>query len=208
MKMPKFVPQEKRFFEMMEKEAENLYSASKIFADMFDSSSGMEEKLSIINKMEHEGDVIVHDIFDDLNKTFITPIDREDIAAIASEMDNVLDLIDEVAEEAVLFKIESPNSHLVRFSKKLRDAVGEIHLAVKKMRNLKNAIEIKRHCIRINELEHEMDIATINAYAQLFESADAIKILKLKELYTNLEDAMDNCEDVADVIMGLLIKYA
>lgn len=208
MKLPRLVPQEKRFFDMMEREAENLFSASKVFADMFDTFSGMKEKLAIINKLEHEGDTIVHEIFDELNKTFITPIDREDIATIVTEMDNVLDLIDEVAEETVLFKVEPPNDHLTLFSKKLRDAVGEIHLAVRKTRNLKNQIEIKRHCIRINELEHEMDIATRNAYAQLFESGDAIRIIKLKELYMKIEDAMDNCEDVADVIMDLMIKYA
>jgi len=202
------IPQEKKFFDLIEKEAENLLKAAKILEEMLETFSDMEKKMQEISRLEHEGDTLVHKIFDELNKTFITPLDREDISSLATEMDDILDLIDEVAEKTILFKIEKSDPHLVKVARQIREASSEINLVMKNIGNLKNAVEIKRHCIRINELEHEADAATRKAFAQLFESGDAIEIIKLKELYTNLENATDRCEDVADIIMDLLIKYA
>lgn len=200
------LPQDKHFFNMLENESNNVLDGSKAFLDMLKNYENIKEKQQVIKDIEHQGDDFVHEIFEELNKTFITPIDHEDISKLASAFDDVLDYIDGTAARLVLYEIEKPEENMVKLAEVLVTQATELNIALSGLRNLKNAKEIEKRCIEVNRLENVADDIYKTSVAQLFKRKDAIEIMKLKEVYERLEFATDKCEDAANVISDIVVK--
>ncbi|MFH1328429.1 MAG: DUF47 family protein [Candidatus Bathyarchaeota archaeon] len=219
MKLSWLFPQEKAIFGMIEKESSVVLEAAKVLSSMvghYDGDSSKEikpsnlldEKRNRVKFLEGEGDKIVRNVFLELNKTFITPIDREDISLIASRLDDILDYIEGVTDRLILYKINKPTKRMIELVKLLLASTEEVNNAVLKMKNLKNFDAIMHHCDEVNRFEKEADTVKRNAIAELFVDKDPVEIIKLKEIYDGLEDAIDRCKDVADVVEGVAVKNA
>jgi predicted phosphate transport protein (TIGR00153 family) len=167
----------------------------------------IEKKRDNIKHIENEGDKMVHDIFSELNKTFITPIDREDITKLTSSLDDILDNLEAVSERMIIYEIKKPPEYMIEFANILKKTAYNVNEGIHLLRNLKDAKKIRRFCKEVNTLENEGDILLRKATADLFMKKDPIEIIKIKELYDDLEAAIDRCEDVADVIGDILVKY-
>jgi predicted phosphate transport protein (TIGR00153 family) len=142
-----------------------------------------------------------------IDKTFVTPLDREDISKLTGAVDEILDYTDGTAERFLLFKIREPTPFMVELAKTLMSASQEVHLLMTRLRRFKNAGDLIEHCRRISKYEHEADTIYRKAIAELFETNDPILIIKLKEIYEVLEGALDRCADVSDVFEDIALKY-
>jgi predicted phosphate transport protein (TIGR00153 family) len=204
-----FFPKSNQFFDLFEKAANNILQGAKLLEDFVSNQNGLEAKLKKIEDVEHAGDQITHDTMEMLNKTFITPLDREDIHALVSEMDDILDLIYGTANRIVLYKVPPASPDMKKVVQILVRAVEEVSKAVLRLRNLKKPEMILAQCIEINRLENEADDALRLAISNLFDrEKDAIKVIKEKEILETLENATDRCEDVANVLEGIVLKNA
>ncbi len=200
------IPQDKHFFNMLENQSNNVLDCSIALLDMLKNYENIREKQQKIKDIEHQGDDFVHEIFEELNKTFITPIDHEDISKLASAFDDVLDNIDGTATRLVLYDIKKPEDSMIKLSEVLLKQVTELNTALSCLRNIKNPKEIEKRCIEVNRLENIADDIYKTSVAQLFKQKDAIEIMKLKEVYERLEFATDKCEDAANVISDIVVK--
>jgi len=202
------IPQEKEFFDMIEKQSRNVIRGVDALVDMLEHYEDLEKKRSNIKKLERAGDRMVHDIFEELNKTFITPIDREDITRLVLSLDDILDYVEGVSERLVLYRIEKPPRYMLDFALTLQKAIRDIHRGISLLRNLKEAKRIRGYIRKIHDHESMGDTLFRGATADLFDGKDPIYIIKMKELYDTLEESIDRCEDVADVMGDILVKYA
>ncbi|PWB54862.1 MAG: DUF47 domain-containing protein [Candidatus Methanoperedenaceae archaeon] len=200
------IPQDKHFFSMLENESNNVLDGSKAFLEMLNNYENIKEKQQKIKDIEHQGDDFVHEIFEELNKTFITPIDHEDISALASAFDDVLDYIDGTATRLVLYEIKKPEENMIKLGEVVLKQTAELNLAICGLRNIKNPKDIEKRCIEVNRLENVADDIYKSSVAQLFKQKDAVEIMKLKEIYERLEFATDKCEDAANVISDIVVK--
>lgn len=192
----------------LENLGKNLVEASNLFVELLaEYDTLLDEKKSQIKDLEHKGDEITHNLFNILSQTFVTPIDREDLSGLASTIDQVLDYVDGTADRFLLFKIKKPRDDMLDLAKVLLLSSKEIHLLLSRLRSLKNYHELLVHCKNIKKYEHDADAIYRKAIAELFESKDAIEILKLKEIYQNLESSLDKCQDVADIFEDIALKY-
>ena len=200
------IPQDKHFFDMLNSESSNVLGGSRVLLDMLKNYENISEKQKKIKGIEHIGDDIVHEIFEELNKTFITPIDHEDISALASALDNVLDRIDGVATRLVLYEVQKPEDNMIALADVLAVQAEELNNAIEGLRDAKNFKNIEIRCIEINRLENIADDIYKNSVAKLFKTKDAIEIMKLKEIYECLEHATDTCEDAANIVSNIVVK--
>jgi predicted phosphate transport protein (TIGR00153 family) len=199
------IPQDKAFFDILERESRNVVSGAHELEDALTTFDAMDERRKRMKDIEHEGDEIVHEIYFKVNKTFITPIDQEDITKLASLYDDVLDYIYAVINRVVLYEIKEPTEAMKKFAEIVRQSVDEIHAAFLSMRRLDEK-EIDKRIIEIDRLENEADTLLNDSVAELFKSADVIRILRLKEIYENLEIVTDKCEDVGLELRDILLK--
>jgi hypothetical protein len=207
----KIFPKELKFFDQFELSAQNLLKGAKEFLNLLENyqAQGLNEKIETLRVIEHEGDIITHETIEKLNTTFLTPIDREDIYALISKLDDILDFIEASAVRMQMFKINCPTEQSIKLTVVLLRAVEQVVEAISGLRNIKRPDSIIRHCIEINRLENEGDIIQRTAIANLFECCtNPIEIIKWKEIYENIETAIDKCEDVANVIEGIVLKNA
>ena len=160
-----------------------------------------------IHELETEADVLTRDIFSELNKTFITSLDREDMQRIASKIDDVIDFIDGIAARFRSYKISTPPPYSVEIANELVKSTKEVQYMVSKLQRIKNPKDMINHCRNTGVIEHSVDDLYRVAIAELFESKDAIHIIKLKDIYETMETASDRCVDVADVIEDIVLKY-
>ena len=203
------MPREKIFFELFNKQAANAHETSKALADLLEHYTDVPTKVQHLKNLEHAGDEIAHQIFDHLAKTFITPLDREDIHEIATELDNITDLVDSAAHRMVLYKVARPTEEARALARTLVKATAALVEALALLGNLKRSEEILRHCIEVNTQENEGDRINHHALAALFENgADPAEIIKWKDLYHIIETATDVCEDVANVLHTVVVKNA
>jgi uncharacterized protein len=200
------LPQDKHFFNMLENESQNVLDGSTAFLDLLKNYENIKQKQQKIKDIEHQGDDFVHEIFEELNKTFITPIDHEDISKLASAFDDVLDYIDGTATRLVLYDIQKPEENMIKLAEVLLKQATELKEALSGLRNIKNPKEIEKRCIEVNRLENVADDLYKTSVADLFKRKDAIEIMKLKEVYERLEFATDKCEDAANVISDIVVK--
>ena len=201
------IPQEKHFFDMIEKQSKNVLDGVNELVDMLEHYENIDEKRKIIKQREDEGDKMVHDIHAELNKTFITPIDREDICKLTSSLDDILDNLEAVAERLVIYKIKKPPKYMLEFAQTLQKSASSVHEGISLLNNFKEASRMRNFCREVNTLENEGDKLLRKAMAELFNGKDSIEVIKTKELYDDMEAAIDRCEDVADVIGDILVKY-
>lgn len=165
------------------------------------------ELLKKISDLEHVGDEITHQIFTELSTNFITPFDREDISYLASSLDDIVDYIDGSAKRLETYKIGDTSSAMKKLCEIIEHSAKEIHVAVSNLKDMSNVVRVREAIVRINSLENHADDIFDNAIADLFENEkDAIKIMKVKEVLSNMETATDKCEDVANVIETIIVK--
>src|SRR4030066_288096 len=204
----KLFPKEIDFFEIFDRSSLNLPKAATLLVALMENFDNIEQRAKEIYETEQEGDILTHDIMKKLNKTFITPIDREDLHALASSLDDVVDLIWAAVDRLTVFKITEPTKEAVAMSKDLLTTAEVIHKAIHKLKE-KNYSYVQEYCIEINRLENRIDRAFRDALGALFNDVkDPILIIKWKEIYEHLEDASDKCEDVANVLESIVLKYA
>ena len=200
---------DKEIIDVLEEQAVNLVKATSYLVE-FMSSYKMdgESRYKIIKDLEHQGDQITHRLFTILDKTFVTPLDPEDISKLTSAIDEVLDATEGVANRFVLFTIQAPTPYMIELSKILLSASQEVQLLITRIRNLKSASDLIDHSKNIVNYEHKADTNYRTAIAELFKTNNnPIEIIKLKEIYETLEGALDRCADVADVVEDIALKY-
>jgi uncharacterized protein len=200
---------DKEIIDVLEEQAVNLVKATSYLVE-FMSSYKMdgESRYKIIKDLEHQGDQITHRLFTILDKTFVTPLDPEDISKLTSAIDEVLDATEGVANRFVLFTIQAPTPYMIELSKILLSASQEVQLLITRIRNLKSASNLIDHSKNIVNYEHKADTIYRTAIAELFKTNNnPIEIIKLKEIYETLEGALDRCADVADVVEDIALKY-
>ena len=202
------IPRDTIFFDLFERQAGLLREAAWQLVDLTENFTNVKEKRHAIENLEHEGDQITHDIYEQLNRTFITPLDPEEISRLASTLDEVLDYIDGAAEKMLYYGIESTDSHMIELAKLIHMSTGEIESAIKSIRTLKDPRYVEERCIEVNRLENLADDVLAHALTDLFKTTDAIMIIKLKDIYEQLETATDNCEDVANTLSDIAIRHS
>lgn len=204
--MFRLIPREEKFFDLFEKQATHIVAAARALRELAYNYGNAEALAQQIEDLEHQGDALTHEMVKRLNTTFITPIDREDIYALASRLDDVLDLIDAVADRLLLYKIKEPTPGCREMADVIMKTAEETDLAVRCLRTLSPFYH--KHCIEVNRLENEADRLLRDLLAGLFETTDPVEIIKWKELYETLESVTDRCEDVVNVIEGIVLKMA
>lgn len=204
------LPRDDKFHQYLKKASQNLVETSELLLKF--AGSSLDEREMLIRQIqdkEHAGDTITHEIFFELNKTFITPIDREDIHVLASVLDDILDYMNGSATRFALYKLKECPPDASKLINILHSSISELRRGIDMIHNLDKPEQLRNVLKRINEYENEADDAFEQAVADLFENEkDPIKIIKLKEIYVGLETATDKCEDAANVLEGLLIKHA
>ena len=196
------------FFDLFEQHAARSREAAALLGRVLHDGVDPEEQAARVKAVEHQGDEITHTVIERLHQTFITPIDRGDIHELISRMDDVLDLIEASAERIALYDIRTMEPEARELGDVLEKSVEEMEAAVRTLRDLKDRPRLLAHCTEINRLENVGDQLLRRAVARLFrESRDPIHVIKWKEIYDYLENAIDRCEDVANVIEGVALEY-
>ena len=208
-----FMPKEERFHELLDKDTKHLVAATRLFKEIVESTSLPErrQKVAALKALEHDGDILTKNIFEALNSTFITPLDREDIRSIAMDLDDILYFLEGVAQYLVLFEISTSPEPLRKFADIIVAMVEEIHRATGLVWDLSNEKEIQTAIVRISALENEADTLYFSVVADLFRSGngqDPVEIMKWKEIYQGLEDACDECKDYTHILGNVVIKNA
>lgn len=205
--MFRLIPREEKFFDFFKEAADNILEGAKALVQMTDEQGGdLQERWKRLEDFEHEGDKITHQIMRKLNRTFITPIDREDIHSLTVALDDVMDLIEAAAARMCLYKIKQPTEEARKLAQLILKSAEEI---VKAVSNLERMDDVMEHCIEINRLENVADDVCREAIAGLFDSGhDPIEVIKWKEIYETMETATDRCEDVANIVESVALKNA
>jgi predicted phosphate transport protein (TIGR00153 family) len=199
-----FSPRDRVYFELFEEAGQNVMRAAVLLDTMLSGYPDDKHLAKEILDCEHKGDRITHDIIDRLNHTFVTPIDREDILALASALDDIVDYTEEVADYLGLYKIEAPMDQAIRLARVLKDAGGQIAEAIPRLRGFR---DISRYTVEINRLENEGDRITREAVASLFDGGiDPMVVIRWKDIFERLEAAIDATERAANIIEGIVIK--
>jgi predicted phosphate transport protein (TIGR00153 family) len=203
-----FIPREEKFFDLFEQQAKSLQSGAKALTELVSDWSISHQGIARLKELEHECDITTHEIMDKLNRTFVTPLDREDIHHLATELDDVMDFIQAISSILVLFHIEKTSEDLIEMVKVLEEAVSNVSKAVTSIRDMNRPRRILDYCIEINRLENRADRMFEQAIAKLFDNTrDPVEIIKWKEIYDTTETATDKCEDVANTIEGIVVKH-
>ena len=208
-----FIPREVKFFDLLEQQSHVVVRGAKLLQECLESKGSADEiylASKRIHAVEHEGDELVHQLMDRLNKSFITPLDREDIHALTSRLDDVLDYVDAVAKRLVTFKIAAPTHHAIELGRIIVRSAEETAVGVALLRDLSKADAILKQCEKIGQLENDADQVMRDALNDLFNGGDRnpLEVIKWKDIYEHLELATDKCEDVADIIESVLVKYS
>jgi hypothetical protein len=200
-----FAPRDRAYFELFEEAGRNATLAADLLERLLENFPDSRELAGEILECEHEGDRITHEIIDRLNHTFVTPIDREDILALASALDDIVDYTEEVADYLGLYRIEAPMDQAISLAHVLSMACKEIGKAIPLLRGFKP--EISEHTVEVNRLENEGDRITREAVASLFDARiDPMVVIRWKDIFERLEAAIDSTEHVADILYGIVIK--
>ncbi len=200
-----FAPRDRAYFELFEEAGHNAVLAADLLERLLVNFPDSRELAGEILECEHEGDRITHDIIDRLNHTFVTPIDREDILALASALDDIVDYTEEVADYLGLYRIEAPMDQAISLAHVLSLACQEIDKAIPLLRGFKP--ELSQHTVEVNRLENDGDRITREAVASLFDARiDPMVVIRWKDIFERLEAAIDSTEHVADILYGIVIK--
>ena len=204
----KFLPKEEKFFDHFEELAVKIEEGAKLFIDILNNFEHSEAKVTTLKDVEHEADTITHRIYEKMHKTFLTPFDREDIYALANKMDSILDMIEATAVRMYLYKVDNPNNEIKELALTLSNAVAKVKEIVYGLRDKKKSKMILEACVVINTLENEGDYIMRQAMARLFDrETNAKELIKWKEIFERVEEAIDICEDVSNIVEGIVLKH-
>jgi uncharacterized protein len=196
------------FYELFVQASENVTRGASLLVDIMEHFVSLETWAKEMHELEEEGDLLTHDIIKKLNRSITTPIDREDIHRLAATLDDILDSIWGVAERLAIFKLKEPTEHGRLMSKDLLETVKLVEAALKELRR-KGYVRMKEHCIQINNFENKIDRDFRDALGDLYRNVqDPFLVIKWKDIYENLEEASDRCEDVADILDSIAMKNA
>ena len=204
-----FMPREEKFFGLFEGSARNMVKAAQRLKELVYTWENVGERVNEITELEHEGDVITHQIFAQLHRTFVTPFDREDIALLAHSLDDVTDFIQAAADAMFLYKVDRPGQSARELCDAIVQSASEVERAVPNLRHRAELKQILERCVEINRLENVADDVFRSAMGELFDnSTDMANVIKWREIYEHMESATDRCEDVANVLEGVALKHA
>jgi predicted phosphate transport protein (TIGR00153 family) len=205
-----FVPRDMKFYDLFEQETANLVIAGEKLVDLFNNYENVEAKAKELKDLEHKGDVITHEIIARVHRSFVTPIDSEDITLLAHSLDDVMDFIEAAGRTAWLYHIAQPTERARELARIVDKMTRKLNEVMPQLRHRDKFKWILKECVEINTLENEADDVQHAALAELFEACrtDACEVIKWRELYGHLEDATDRGEDVANVLEGVVLKYA
>lgn len=204
----RFIPREEKFFDLFDELADKIEEGIKFFLDMVQKHDYSDARVARLKEIEHEADIITHTTYAKMHTTFLTPLDREDIYALVNKMDSVLDMIEASAMRINLYKVKTPSEGIIKLALILDKAVNKIKTIVRGMRDMKNAHLILDACVEINTLENDGDLILRTTIAHLFENEkDVFELIKWKEIYERLEEAIDVCEDVSNIAEGIVLKH-
>ena len=197
-------PREEDFFALFRKQGVLVRQGCDQLNEMMQRFDRLDERAKEMKALEHEADLVAHELFERLNRTFITPLDREDIHALASNLDDVIDSVESVGSRLVLFKVTAPTPEATRMTGILAQCGAQIERALSHLKDFKNLMAFT---IEINRLENEADAVSRQVVADLFSGRhDLLDVMRWKEIYGRLENAADQCEDVANVIESIVLK--
>jgi predicted phosphate transport protein (TIGR00153 family) len=212
MVLARFLPRNERFFDYFGDAAINAREVADLLVEMLENYEDVERKVRRMRELERRGDEITHQIFNALNRTFVTPLDREDISNLASRIDDFVDYVEETARRMWLYRIEAPTESARLLARIISEQAVLIGEAIPFLSNLKESDKLLRVVVDINHLEDEADDILNNALAVLYDDATdiptLIKAIRWGELYQNLEVATDRGEDVANTLEGIVLKNA
>ncbi len=210
--MAKFflTPRSVEFYDLFEQETSNLVVAAEKLVDLFDNYEDVETKAKQLKDLEHKGDIITHEIIQKLHRTFVTPIDREDITLLAQSLDDVMDFIEAAGRTAFLYNIAQPTERAQELARIVAKVAYKLNEVMPRLRHRDQFPWILKQCVEINTLENAADDVQHAALAELFEVChlDACEVIKWREIYEHLESATDRGEDVANVLEGIVLKHA
>jgi predicted phosphate transport protein (TIGR00153 family) len=202
-------PKEENFFELFDELANKIEEGGKLFLDMAQARDYSDVRVSKLKEIEHEADGITHKTYEKMHKTFLTPIDREDIYALVNKMDSIMDVIEATAVRIHLYKVKRTSDEIIKQAQILNDAIQKLKTIILAMRDMKNSEMILAGCVEINTLENAGDVTLRTIMANLFENErDAIELIKWKDIFQLLEEAIDVCEDVSNIVEGIVLKHA
>lgn len=200
---------DRSFYEAFERHAARIVEAGELISDIVRNPQRSAEISQAVKVAENEGDKITHETIARLHKTWITPIDRADIHSLITALDDVLDLIEAVAERFALYEVRNLPEFVVKLADSLKAATIAVDKAIKLLPQVKQPKEMLDLCVEINRLENEADDAYRHGLAQLFRGGyDAIEVMKWRDIIDNLESATDRCEDVANILEGIVLEYS
>ncbi len=204
-----FLPREEKFFDFFEEGAQNAVKAAQKLKELVDTWENVGGKVAEITELEHVGDTITHQIMRQLNRTFITPFDREDIALLAHSLDDITDFIQSAADAMLIYKVSRPGDRARELADSIVQAAIEVGKAIPELRSHSGLKHLVTHCVEINRLENVADGIYRAAIGELFDNTtNIVEIIKWREIYEHMETATDRCEDVANVLEGVALKHA
>jgi hypothetical protein len=210
--LPRFsiVPRNAKFYDLFEKQTANLVVAAEKLVDLFDNYEDVEVKTKQLKILEHQGDAWTHEIMARVHRTFVTPIDREDIILLAHTIDGVMDFIEAAGRTAFLYHIDQPTERCRQLASIVARVAYQLNDVLPRLRHRDQFEQILQQCVEINSLENEADDVHHAALAELFDtcSTNACEVIKWREIYQHMEDATDRAEDVANIVEGIVLKHA
>lgn len=207
--MLKIKPKEEKFFDLFKESAEISYETAKLFSELLYDLTDKEKKVKAIKEMEHKGDQKQHEILKQLNLTFITPFEREDIYMIARKMDDIIDFIDATSCRFVMFNITETNEYSRKMGDLILQSSKEIINIMKELPVMKKSKTLPEKIIEVNRIEEEGDAVFREAVSDLFKhNTEVLDVIKWREIYDHFENTLDACEDVANIIEGVVMKNA
>ena len=202
-------PKEENFFNFFEELADKIEEGGKFFLEMTKNRDYSAAKVSRLKEIEHEADGITHKTYERMHKTFLTPIDREDIYALVNKMDSIMDVIEATAIRIHMYNVKKPDDEIIKQAEILFQAITKIKEIIYGLRDMKNSKMILDGCVEINTLENAGDVVLRSIITELFiKEKDAIELIKWKEIFERIEEAIDVCEDVSNTVEGIVLKHA
>ena len=203
------IPRNYLFYDLFEQSARNLVTAAEAMVDLLEHFENVDMKTARMKELEHVGDSIIHEIVEELHKTFVTPLDREDITALAQNMDDVMDYMEGATTAICSYGIRRPTAAACSVADLVRLQTVQLEKAIPKLRQRSQLKSVLEQCVEIHRLENEADTLFLDAMARLFqEEPSPVEIIKWREIYDQLELATDSCEHVANVLEGIVLKHA
>ncbi|TMD58386.1 MAG: DUF47 domain-containing protein [Chloroflexi bacterium] len=208
--MPRFqiLPTEQRFFDLFEQHANTLVLAAQRLRSLVEDYTDVEGKFAQLTEAEHQGDFITHEIIDLARRSFTTPFDTEDITRIASAVDDSIDGIEAAGDALLLWKVEKPKPEAARLCAIIEEQAKQLASAMPNLRDKRRYPQVREHIVEVNRLENDADRVLRAALSTLLsDHRDIFDLMRWKEIYEQLEDATDRCEDVADALEGVTVKH-